>query len=516
VPPAGDVSVLLLPALRSCALSTPVGARAKTVLAPIGAQQVLVVGGTLGANGPPAPTFVVRLDTGAIDAVGTDTDLLTPRASATVTAFDGGALVAGGVDPRPNGDGVLSTAEVYDASRESFDQQQRIDLSGPRARHGAVQLADGRTLLVGGVGSDGATPLASMEIVDPTKPSVDSIHVAQLSAPMSDPVVLRLASGEIFVAGVPAGSQVAKLEWFTADASAPSPGKHVEDLVAGSAQAFVALEGGGVLAVVAPPPGAPPGFQNAWLIDADGVLSPAAPIAATLTKPVLFGGAQGAPLLWTGALWLQWQPWAGAFGAPKVLDLVENVGDAACSPDPGLAMWLDATSGAVTALRFDPRGEYSTLSAPALLVSGTAEMTPDRLAGAGTDAFDTTVGGTGGLVLASGASAFVTDRTYADVAVDVNAPTGEPADVVLRDAQTGVELEVGSASCPAQLGGGAASSLHVERRGATVAWSVAGGASGTCPVLLGPAARVSIGLRGARMAERGVASDLRVTRLGSP
>jgi hypothetical protein len=501
VPPSGDVDVLVLPALASCALTTPAGFGAGATVAPIAGARALVVGG---AGNPTLPTFAASLDTGAVAQVGTD--LLTPRTDATVTPFGGGGLVAGGRDPRPGGQ-VLASAEVYDPALDGFSQQQPIALSEARARHGAAQLATGETLLVGGWGADQKTALGSMEIVDPATGRVRTTGVAQLAFPRIAPTVLRLASGEILVAGgVDSNSApVTQLEWFTPDASAPSPGKRVQPLVAGSARAFVALEGGGALAVVAPPANAPPGFQNVWVIEASGALEAAAPIQSMLTRPALFGGAQGAPVLWTGQFWLRWQPWTGAFAPLSVLDSAAvGASDAACAPDGGLAMWLDSSGRGLTALRFDTRNAYSTLP-QMLLATDASELAPDRLASPTTIHFDTTVGG---LVMAPGASAFVTDRTYADVTVDVTAPTGEPAMIVLRDEQ-GRELEVGGASCPATLG----ATLHVERRGASVTWSAAGSPATACAGSIGQDARVSVGVRAVASATRSVVRHLKVTRI---
>lgn len=504
VPPSGDVDVLVLPALASCALTSPPGIGAGASLAPIAGGRALVVGGT----GNPTPaTFVVRLDTGDVAPVGTD--LLTPRVGATVTPFGAGGLVAGGRDPRPGGQ-VLATAEVYDPALGGFAQQQPIALSEPRAEHGAVQLATGETLLVGGVGADGKTALGSMEIVDPATGRVRTTGVAQLQVARIAPTALRLASGEILVAGGvdSSGAPVTQLEWFSPDASGPSPGKRAQSLVAGSARAFVALEGGGALAVVAPPPGAPAGFPNVWVIDATGALEAATPVQSPLTYPVLFGGARGAPVLWTGQFWLRWQPWQGAFAPLAVLDAaIVGASDAACAPDGGLALWLDSATRTLRALRFDTRNAYSTAPQP-LLQADALELAPDRLAGPSTATFDSTIGG---LVLAPGASAFVTDRTYADVSIDVAAPTGQPATVVLRD-ELGNEVDVGGPGCPATLG----AAVHVERDGATVTWSADGSAPAPCPSSLGADARVSVGLRGTAGMVRSVARDFRLTRLGMP
>ncbi len=503
VPPSGDVNVLLLPQLASCALTGDVGAsRTGAVLAPFAPGKVLLVGGT----GSPTPkTYVADLTMGTI--AGVSPGLLTVRTHASVTAFGSGALVAGGVDPDQV---VQQTAEIYDPSLGGFDQQKALMLGSQRSEQGAVVLATGETLLVGGVGGDGTTVLGTMEVIDPATRVVRAEGVARLTVPRRDPTVLLLASGEILVAGGydASGAPVPTLEWFRPDASQAS--KVSQDLGAiGGAQAFGALQGGGALAIVAPPPSAPASFPSVWQISANGAPQAANPVEGTLTAPVLFGGAQGAPVLWTGDRWLRWQPWTRSFGALEVLDPSPGaIGDTACTPDPGLAMWLDP-GARLRLLRFDTRNAYSTLPAD-LLVSGPGEMAPDRLALGGVVAFDTQ-SSEGELDLGPGDAAFVTDRTYGDVAIDVTMPTTLPALVVLQ-AATGESVEVGGLSCPASLGTGPLD-LHVERRGSTVTWSTPGGASGACTAAFDAGARISIGLRGPAGSAPSAARDLRVRRL---
>jgi hypothetical protein len=344
--------------------------------------------------------------------------------------------------------------------------------------------------------------------VDPATRSVREQNVARLAIARRDPTVLLLASGEVLVAGGfdAADAPVPTLEWFLADVSGTS--KRARDLIAGGgARAFVALQAGGALAVVAPPSGASAGFHSVWDIGADGSLEAATPIDGALTQPVLFGEAGGAPVLWTGDRWLRWQPWSGSFAALGALDeMPARVSSAVASPDPGLAMWLDESASMLTTLRFDDRGTYSPLRGPLFLVD-TADTAPDRLSGPSGASFDASLG----LVLVSGASAFVTDRTYADATIDVDAPTGEPALVVLRDAQ-GTELEVGGPGCSGALAAGGASSLHVHRTGSSAHWSLSTGASGTCAAGIGAQARVSIGLRCVPNASRSVARNLRILR----
>jgi hypothetical protein len=501
--PTGDVDILVLPTKASCPLTGAVGAG--STIAPIGDQRVLVVGGT--GNTTPS-TYVARLDTGEVDALSGVDDLLNVRTTgATITSFAAGALVAGGVQNTT----VLDTAELYTASAGGFDHLP-FPLTGRRSHHGAVVLASGETLLVGGQsGADRSTALASMEIVDPIRRRAHAEGVANLMTPRTEPTVLRLASGEILVAGgfEASGNPAQTLEWFEPDAT-PSMSKQPITLAQGAQRSFVALQAGGALAVVTPPPGAAPSFQNVWVIAATGALEVAAPVGGMLSNPVLFGGAEGEPVLWTGDRWLRWQPYAGSFTPLGVLDDVPAmVGVAGGAPDPGLALWLDAAHSALTLLRFDTRGVYSALPGP-LLVTGPDETAPDRLDGV---AWNVDLG----LVLdagSPGAAAFVTDRTYGDVAIDVTAPTGEPALVALRD-DAGNELDVGGPACPAAWEGSQrGSALHVERRGTAVVYSLDAGVSAGCAAPFGGDARVSVGLRG-RTSARSVATNLVVTRLGS-
>ncbi len=514
IAPTGGVDVLLLPATTPCALRGTVGGTGATI--GIAGQQALIVSGSSGAGA--SGTAVFQLDTGEVDAL--PASLASVRTGSTVTPFGTAALVAGGI----SASGVLGEADVYDPASGGFESPS-IALSAPRYAAGAAVLGTGETLLVGGIGDDRMTALDSIEIVDPVTRKARPAP-SRLAAARSEPTVLRLASGEIFVAGGVDSNRapVTKLEWFSSDLSQAITSR-TEDLVAGSARAYAALEGGGVLAVVAPPMNAPASFQNVWVIDPDGVPEPAPPIEGPTPQPVLFGGAGGAPVLWTGTAtgvpgrWLRWQPWVGAFAALEVLDDTPGrVMGPGASPDPGTALWLDTTTATarLAALRFDVRGEYSTLSGP-LLVSDTTDMVPDRLPTDGLLSFDP---GAGHLTLdpgttPPGASAFVSDRTYADVRIELDAPTGQPALVVLRDA-LGDEMEVGGAACAGTVVTGAASTLTVERKGANITWTIAGGASGKCTLGFDADARVSVGVRAAPDLVQSVVTNLRVTRLGTP
>ena len=128
-------------------------------------RHVMVAGGTAVTGTAVPHTFVGDLATGddrsssrsasARGAARPDDHGL-PATAVRNLAASVDALVAGGADPDSR-NAPLATAEVYvpklgaAADVGDFDQT-RIDLSEPRAEHGAVVLASGETLLVGGRG----------------------------------------------------------------------------------------------------------------------------------------------------------------------------------------------------------------------------------------------------------------------------------------------------------------------------------------------------------------------------
>ena len=481
VPASGDVDLLLLAYQSPCALTDSIDARTGAALGAVDATHVLVAGGS--ANGAVPATAIVDLARGTVRSL--VAGLLVPRAKASVTAWSGGAVVAGGV--RPDTNETLASAEVFASGAGDFDGQV-ITLSEPRTRHGAVVLANGQTLLVGGVGSStSAAVLGSMEIVDASAHRAQTTKLASLAVPRADPHVMRLASGEILVAGGfdADGNPVSTLEWFKSDASAAS--HTTQELVASSHEAFVPLGAGGALAVIAPD-SQPTGFQNVWVISAAGGLEAATPIDGALSDVRLFDGTDQAPVLWTGDRWLVWDPWAGAFAAlAPAFAAAGPTNEPSASPEPGLGVWT--TGSTVHALRFGARGPYVATTAP-FLASDTSFTAPDRLASVGPQSA-ITFDATAGLSLQSGASVFVTDATFASFALDAETPGASPPAVVLRDSE-GNETVLDSSTCPSTP----SSTLHVERDGDTVRASSGKGALVTCTIAPASGARVSIGVRG--------------------
>jgi hypothetical protein len=485
-------------------LSTSVDRGTGVTLGTMSPTLALVVGGAAPASDPPTRAWVVDLAVGSLTPM--RDGLLTPRSFATVTPFGGGALVAGGLRAA---DGMpLETAEVFVPKLHDVGDFDRapIALSGPRFDHGAIALTTGETLLIGG---RGGTALRSTELIDPVSRTSRSQGLAQLEVARVSPTVVRLANGEILVAGGTDDQNmpVTRLEWLAPDARHPA--RRSRDLVARKTRGFVALPGGGALAVIAPETG-DVAFQSVWVISADGEPEAATPVDPPLTAIALFDGSDGRPVLWTGDRWLIWSQWTGAFvplnvTPPAVPDFpLGPSGNAITSPDPGLALFLTIDDSRVTGLRFASRSSFATLVAP-LLVDDLSFVAPDRLVAPGTTTsigFDPQVG----LTLIAGATVSVTDLTFADFALDLDAPTGEPPLVVLRDAG-GIETELGATACALPATPGVAQTIHVERGGASVQ---VGGHD--CGVVLGNDARIAIGFRGAPTNDSSVLRNVRIAR----
>ncbi|MBX3231876.1 MAG: hypothetical protein KIT84_11920 [Labilithrix sp.] len=518
VPSSGPTNVLVWRGSEACRLTRDVERREASGFGVFGRHFLVTGGRALGGDAVPH-AFVGDLSTGIIErlAIGPATRRMHPSVTSFRAPSDPPgperALIAGGSDP--DSDFPIASAEVYapkpGAPSDVGDfEPQRIDLSEPRAEHGAAVLVTGETLLVGGRGPAG--PLRTMEVVDPTTRRARTSGVALLAVARVAPTVLRLANGEILVAGGTdaTGARVPTLEWFSPDATRAA--RRPTDLVTGRERGIVPLEAGGALAVVMPEAPAPSDFKTVWVISADGTLEAAAPIApASISRVRLYPGAEGAPLLWTGQAWMRWHPWRGQFQA-----LVEKIEAPATGPtleaiangDTGLALWLedrDVAGFNVLGFRFAARTRYAALP-NTLLADSTSGFAPDRLASLASSPlrFDPARG----LTLGAGASAFLTDASFADFDLALEVTASAPV-IVLRD-ELGAELEVGGASCA--FAQSALTSLAIARRGPRVDVVVDSAAARACPTDLAPDARISIGLRGPQAPTAGAARALRVTR----
>lgn len=531
VPKTGPINVLVWPNEDTCSLRRSVESRndptqRDVTLAVVG-HHVMVFGGQQQKDAGVPRTYVGDLTTAYLEAA--QNSVLVPRAFASVTAFGADdpapILVAGGIDPekeQPNDvydvpAGVafepVSTAEIYipDPTAEgaigSFDRAT-IPLSVPRAQHGAVTLANGMTLLVGGFG-EGRAVLGQLEAINPVKRETSREGLRSLRTPRARPDVVRMANGEVLVwGGVGAdGRNVSSFEWL--DRNGVALARQTPDLVPGREHGLVPLPAGGALVVIAPEDPSNRDFQTVWVVSSDGTLEAAIPIdPAELRIVRLFRGFGGAPVLWTGLRWLRWDPWFGIFQPIADAPASGPSSTAIANGDDGLALWLEDRGGDsgmyVTGYRFDARTRYAEV--PPLLVGNPVGLAPDRLAGqpGGAIAFDPTTG----LTVGPGASAFVTDVTFADFTADVEVGLAPPEIVLRRD--DGIELSVGGAECA--FGQNAQKTLHVERVKTKVTVSADGGPARECPTLLDEGVRVAIGIRGSSGANESRARNLRVTR----
>ncbi|HTQ43844.1 MAG TPA: hypothetical protein VMI75_13875 [Polyangiaceae bacterium] len=493
VPDTGDVNVLVLPNLSPCALSGVVDARTGPTLAPIGANRVMIVGGNNSTNVP--PTFVADLTTGAVTKA--QPDLRPPRLGATVTPFGDGALVAGGLSDSL---AIQNDAVVYSPSTGGFDNAHPIALSEPRANHTAAVLADGRTVLIGGsADAGGKTLLTTLDVIDPTTMSAQEEGFAKLVTPRLDPVVVRLASGELLVAGGKGttGAPVMTMEWISYEAGT-NEANNIAQPWGPAPFTMTALEGGGALVVEN-------SHQNTFVIGAAGDIRPAKTTLGMLSNPVLFGGAGGAPVLWTGDHFVRWQPWAAMWGEFVLLDgATPSVQGTIVSPDPGLGIWFDPDRLQLVALRFDTANAYSELM-PGGSVDLVNDTSPDELPSQTLVSSDSD-----SITVTSEANAFITDRTYGDVTVHVtSSPSAPGACVVLRTASPK------PLTLPDQ-GIKPGTTLDVIRSGSSVTFSVDGKPNVTSQTAIAVGTRVNVGVRGSSESSPSIVTGMRITRPGTP
>ena len=456
--PSGRLDVLLWGDSEACRLWDPNSAPSRPYPGATGGEAfgrtedgryALVAGGLTEELADNARALLIRLDTGKIEEI--PGGMAPGRAFASVTQFGSDSmLVAGGSDPTlATGDLNLSppigSAIVLSLEELRFDVSNRIALSNPRTRHGAVVLQDGRTLLVGGVGSTGV-PLASLELVSPVDRTINVADVTSLKLRRASPFVTKLTDQRVFVAGGTGqfGDVEPSVEWISADAK-----DHVrlrEDLVFASRQAFAPLPGGTVLAVGVCVPGKADCAQPeaaVTFLRADGSADPLTPLTSGTENPVLLPASDGAPWLAAGSgdqrVMKRYDPWSGMFVQPA--DRPTRVPDGvlpALAFDAGSFGFL-AKSGnhaEVLGFRHGTRSIYAQAAAP-LLVGSADHLVPDRAPG-GEVRFDAM-----GLHLdGKSATAHLADAQFADVQVDLELTSGEPPIVVLGD------VRIGTPACP--------------------------------------------------------------------
>lgn len=506
VPEAGSgLELLALPLNRACALSATVSLAGAggTTLGMVDGTHALVVSG-------PLPPYLVDLGTGSVTLLQNLTLLQNgpqrppQRAYASVTPFGGGALVAGG-EAGTNIE-TQSTAVVYtpgpSGTSGTFGEPFTLP-AGQRKKHGAVVLSNGSTLLVGGITDPLVTgrPGTLVPQIEEVTPPGNVTIVGSLKVPRTQPTVLALPTGDVFVGGGfdAAGTPVTTTEWFSGT-DLSSPRATVDLCGAGTEQVFAATEEGAVLAVMGPRP-ATHGCSNVHLLTAAGdqQASPLSPPPAGLR---IFQGPQASPAILTDTGAFRWNPWqaelvsmgAGAAGTAHATM-------AFVSASPGLALWLGDDNQLWT-LRFDTRGPYATdFYHQQYLDTDSLDTAPDRLPSDASVDFQVATGAR----LANGGTVFLTDATYADLTASVTLPLGGGVDFVLR-APAGSEVTCAVSNVPA---GGTA---QLARSGTSIVVSVGIGPGQPCAGLLDQNARVAIGLRGPTDGGVSVVRALTVTR----
>jgi hypothetical protein len=464
VPASGQVSLLTLPILpvpSACQFTDSSGSGRGVVDSPVSGssaglidpQHALIVGGQ--------SAFVLDLGKGTINLPAPA--LSAARDFASITPFESGALVAGG----RNSFTTLQTTERYSPAPngEIGGFSEGPDLVYGREMHGAIALPTGETLLIGGVGGPSNEPLQSLEIVAMGKLLPISLHQARVN-----PTVLRLPTGQIFVGGGLdglGGRALSTGEWLDGNLDALKAGSKSSPLVSSSlcdpesatppSWSFAPLEGGAVLAVSyeVPPKGMPGSCLSNVFVIRPGSAEPAPlldPAPQPLSPMLLFAGARSMPLMVTEDSASRWDPWQDEFvaspacGTSGAIQLPTGTVPTTTllAADPGLALWLGSDT-AIYAARFDTRNIYSNDSQT--LLAGACDMAPDRLVfPSGSDVtFEPGIG----LTLQNGASAFLTDATFADVSVRFTSTftADSSLTVLFRDNDTGTKFSVDLAPC---------------------------------------------------------------------
>jgi N-acetylneuraminic acid mutarotase len=126
---------------------------------------------------------------------------------------DGKLLVSGGVNDA-NGKATIASAELYDASTNSWSVVG--SMAQPRNRHTASLLSNGKVLVMGGVelgALGGETVLASAELYDPVSKTWSS--AGAMSAPREKQTATLLANGQVlFSGGVKVQTAVTTVELY--------------------------------------------------------------------------------------------------------------------------------------------------------------------------------------------------------------------------------------------------------------------------------------------------------------
>ncbi|HWO13193.1 MAG TPA: hypothetical protein VNN80_27015 [Polyangiaceae bacterium] len=457
------IPILLWPERRGCELAQFETGLPSAGAWLAGASERLATLLALGPGASGAESYRVDLSSGLVERLAPGSAPRQSRQAATLSELGDQLLLAGGVDA---GSGrVLDNGEPFDPATGRFTGDT-VALARPRARHAAVSLPGGSSLLIGGV-SEAGEALRSVEVVSPGSGRVARAYDLLGTARVAPRAVL-LGQERVLVGGgyepgaAGARTPVASVELLHTDLSlATDP--PVVLAPAAFDRAFAPLGPGSALAVGGcEPSSAPPAdcaacdggcvSRAVFWIDSRGAAYELEPLPSALAvaAPELVPGANGSPWLIAGARLGRFDPWRGRFelvdaGLPE---LGSGLG-AALAVRPGLFAWIAAAPAgvALVGLYHSQRGPWARDVAP-LLVGSAAGMVPDRPPGANDGGVQLDYAAATGLELA-GPEALVSiaDAEYADFTLELALADGPPPLLRLIGAR-GDAAAFGGIECP--------------------------------------------------------------------
>jgi hypothetical protein len=446
----GRLPILLWPKDRACELARfdTLGATSWLLGASDRLESLLVSGARDITTGAPLDMHAVALSNADVRPLGGPLGPRQPRESASLSELGETLVLAGGVDPE--GRGVLGSAELYDPTLGRFTGET-LPLTAPRARHAALGLGAGTSLLIGGE-TDGGVALSSVEVL-----SVEGPRFARAFELLADariePHALLLDGARILVGGgYTRGSDgsrlpVASVELLSTDLSdvtePPFP-----LLPAALDRAFASLGPGGALALGGCEPAALRGdcipcaggcvSRDVWWIDTRGGAFSLEPLPHELAvpDPKLVAGASGSPWLIAGGRIARFDPWLARFETLEALAApTRRVLGEALSIRAGLFVWLEEAEGGVRAMGLfhSQRGEYAQDTAPLLIGSG-RNIVPHRPPAADDAGVRLVYQAATGLELSGPAAvASIADTTYENFTLELRLVSGPPPLIELVD-----------------------------------------------------------------------------------
>jgi hypothetical protein len=407
--------------------------------------EALLASGPLGPSGRVESTFVDLDDASATALAGGGPRSQRPAAS--LSELGEGLLLAGGVDPVSGR--ASAAAELFDPELARFTDES-LALSVPRARHAALALPGGQSLLVGGVSESGA-PLRSVEVLSRGSARFSRLFEL-LEQPRVEPRAVLLGQNRILVGGgygLEAGGArrpIESVEFLSTDfTDVTEPA--IELLPAALDRAFVALGSGAALALGGCVPGACSAAdcggdclpcdggcvsRAVWWIDALGAAHEIDPLPPGLSAatPKLVAGASGSPWIIADGHLGRFDPWLARFipvdgGRPPAGARV--LGEPV-AVRPGLFAWLEATASGIELLGFyhSQRGAYAQDIAP-LLVGSAQGVVPHLPPTSDDGAVRLRYSAATGLELAGAAAVVsVADTDYAAFTLELSLSSGPP------------------------------------------------------------------------------------------